>query len=81
MRCLHLFRNAAAGKLHGGFALCDLPIVPKMRGGVINLLVPTACKYAASQWVGLGTEQPHICVQRCKNSCAESAHPARSQHS
>lgn len=53
----------------------------EMRGGVINLLAPTARKYAASLWVGLGEEQLHICVQLCKNSCAESTRPARSQHS
>lgn len=34
--------------------------VPLQRDGVYYLLVLSTCKYAASWWLGLGAERPHI---------------------
>ncbi|CAI9623002.1 unnamed protein product, partial [Staurois parvus] len=46
----------------------------------LNPFAPAAHKCAASRRLGLDAERLHICVHVAKNVCAESARPARSQH-
>lgn len=41
-----------------------------------NPLALAVCKYAASLRVVLGAEGPHICINCCPNSCAESVQAA-----